>query len=184
MTKGFRWWRTRARPWGREERPSFNLSPPSHHVFLPSSRHSLVTGWHIALSVGCPHLGVPGLASRWPVAASNHTAIPTESWNYNFHEAPPYIQDNNTGGAIPTSPRSSLKREPGNCWLVIRYPGSSLRGVFQKYRGVILTQDQKNQNIWKGSWASTHICFAEFQLIPKRRSGEEPRINPITVYFP
>lgn len=54
--------------------------PISHHVFLPSSLHSLLTGWHTALSVGCPHLGVPGLASEWPVVASNHTTVPTESW--------------------------------------------------------------------------------------------------------
>ena len=76
--KGFKWWRTRARPWGREERP-FNLSPPSlitssfplvvTPLLLVGTQHSL---WGV-LTWGCqvwlqdgqcgfkPHYGFHGI---------------------------------------------------------------------------------------------------------------------------
>ena len=69
--------RIRAGPWGREEGLSFELSPPS---LIMSSFSLVVTplllGWNTALSVGCPLLGVPGLASGWPVVASTQEGVP------------------------------------------------------------------------------------------------------------
>lgn len=62
--------------------------------------------------------------------------------DYKSHEALLHIQADDIGGMIPTSPWSTLESEPRNC--------STLDTVWEessKYRGAVLTPDQKNRNI-------------------------------------
>lgn len=55
-----------------------------------------------------------------------------EKTDHNSHEAPLHIQDNDTGGTVPTSSWSSLKRRTQEflTLLVLLNPGSRLEGVF------------------------------------------------------